>query len=558
MYYLRNFKHIFQSPAIKAAYRWSECVHGSLLIICILNILTSLTSLGLTVTTKYLIDGAVASVPDALSKYGSILVGLVLVEAVMYLADSMLYTRASAKLQHSMQGMMIRELLVKDYSGIRDYHSGELVNRLFSDVAIVKNGVIDILPDLVSTIVSFFGAAVILMTMDWRFVILLVIGGLLGAALILSFKQPMKRRHKRMQEAEGAMRASAQEILENLRLIKASVSESRAVEHMDLRQRGLEREQIRRGDFSTGMNNGISLVFDISWLFCMIWGCVGISSGRLTYGSLAVIIQLIAKIQGPIADAVGIAGQTYGVVSSAERILELTGLPREEEGHVLHDFDRIQIEDISFQYDDGVEDVLQNINCTIKKGDFAALTGISGGGKSSLFQLLLGIYQPTCGRVVFVSGDEEVKACRGTRELFAYVPQGNTLLSGSLMENLTMFARHTTQEEIDAACKAACIDDLVREIGYEAVLGERGEGISEGQAQRVCIARALLSGAPILLFDEATSALDEETEAKLLSNISAMRDKTCIIVTHRRAALDLCDYELHIEGKHLYKRPAIR
>ena len=357
-----------------------------------------------------------------------------------------------------------------------------------------------------------------------------------------------------MQEAEGALHASAQEILANLRLIKASVSEERAVEQMDLRQKGLEREQIRRGDFSTGMNNGISLVFDISWLFCMIWGCISISSGRLTYGSLAAIIQLIGRIQGPIADIVGIAGQTYGLVSSAERIQELTGLPREEEGTILHDFDEIRIEDISFQYDDGVEDVLQDVNCTIRKGDFAALTGISGGGKSSLFQLLLGIYQPTSGRVLFVRGEQEIPACRGTRELFAYVPQGNTLLSGSLMDNLTMFAKKASEQEIDAACKAACIDDLVREIGYDAVLGERGEGISEGQAQRICIARALLSGAPILLFDEATSALDEDTEARLLYNISAMRDKTCIIVTHRMAALDICDYRLHLEERHLYKK----
>ena len=554
MHYLTKFKHIFQSTALKSVYRWSESVHNSLVILCLLNVLTSLTSLGLTVTTKYLIDGAISSEPDALRKYGTILVMLVLAEAVIYLASSLIYTRASAKLQHSMQGMLIRELVVKDYSGIKGYHSGELVNRLFSDVAIVKNGIMDILPDLVSTAVSFLGAVVILTMMDWRFVILLVAGGILGAALILLFKQPMKKRHKRMQEAEGALHASAQEILANLRLIKASVSEERAVEQMDLRQKGLEREQIRRGDFSTGMNNGISLVFDISWLFCMIWGCISISSGRLTYGSLAAIIQLIGRIQGPIADIVGIAGQTYGLVSSAERIQELTGLPREEEGTILHDFDEIRIEDISFQYDDGVEDVLQDVNCTIRKGDFAALTGISGGGKSSLFQLLLGIYQPTSGRVLFVRGEQEIPACRGTRELFAYVPQGNTLLSGSLMDNLTMFAKKASEQEIDAACKAACIDDLVREIGYDAVLGERGEGISEGQAQRICIARALLSGSPILLFDEATSALDEDTEARLLYNISAMRDKTCIIVTHRMAALDICDYRLHLEGRHLYKK----
>ena len=176
------------------------------------------------------------------------------------------------------------------------------------------------------------------------------------------------------------------------------------------------------------------------------------------------------------------------------------------------------------------------------------MTGISGGGKTSLFQLLLGIYRPTSGEILFVNSGKSINACRGTRGLFAYVPQGNTLMSGTLRDNLTMFTNGTTEEAVTAAIHAACLDDVVAEVGLDAKLGERGIGLSEGQAQRVAIARALLSDAPILLLDEATSALDEQTEAKLLENIGAMRDKTVIIVTHRRAALKICDYTLHIEN----------
>ena len=178
----------------------------------------------------------------------------------------------------------------------------------------------------------------------------------------------------------------------------------------------------------------------------------------------------------------------------------------------------------------------------------AALTGISGGGKTSLFQLLLGIYKPKEGAVLFRQGGVTVPASRDTRSLFAYVPQGNTLMSGTLKDNLTMFTDHAAEEDINAAIHAACLDDLVAEVGMDAKLGERGIGLSEGQAQRVAVARALLSKAPILLLDESTSALDEKTEAKLLENIDAMRDKTVIIVTHRHAALSICDYTLHIEG----------
>ena len=206
----------------------------------------------------------------------------------------------------------------------------------------------------------------------------------------------------------------------------------------------------------------------------------------------------------------------------------------------------IMMKDACFQYDDGVEEVLMNVTATIKRGDFVAMTGISGGGKTSLFQLLLGIYRPTSGSVQFVDGGKEINACRGTRGLFAYVPQGNTLMSGTLRENLTMFTDGATEEAIAVAVRTACLDDMVAEVGLDVKLGERGIGLSEGQAQRVAIARALLSGAPILLLDESTSALDEQTEAKLLENISTMRDKTVIIVTHRKAALAICDYTLHI------------
>ncbi len=296
------------------------------------------------------------------------------------------------------------------------------------------------------------------------------------------------------------------------------------------------------------MNNSMGLVFDLSWLFCMIWGCINIFRGNLTYGSLAAMIQLIGRVQGPIANSVTLAGQVYGVIASSERLLELTNLPVEEKGEELPDFEEIRLEHVTFQYDDGDEDVLQDISAVIRRGEFLALTGISGGGKTSLFQLLLGIHRPTEGQIVFRADGRDVPASRGTRRLFAYVPQGNMLFSGTLRDNLTMFTDAASDEEIRAAVKAACIDELVNDIGLDAVLGERGVGLSEGQEQRVAVARALLSRAPVLLLDEATSALDEKTEAQLLSNIAAMQGKTCIIVTHRRAALAICDYRLHIEA----------
>lgn len=545
---IRKLLLIIHSSAIPSILEWSKCARRSLEGICLLNVFSSIIALGITITTKFLVDGAISTDRHALVKYGLILGGLIILDNLLAMALSMLRIRASAKLQKSMQGMLIKDLLKKDYSALKGYHSGEIVNRFFSDVSVVKNGVLSIVPNLLSMGVSFLGAVLILLYMDWRFIILLIIGAVIGLGMVLFFRQPMKRRHKRMQEAEGAVHAASQEILGNIRIIKASGSERRARYQMTNLQDNLEEEQVRQGVFSATVNNGIGFMFDLSWFFCMIWGCVRIFDGALTYGSLAAIIQLIRFIQSPIANAAGIASEAYGAVSSAERIKELTDLPEEEVFETLTDFDEICLSNITFQYDNGVEEVLQDVNCMIKKGDFVALTGMSGGGKSSLFQLLLGIYRPTRGEVIFRSGDKEVKASNGTRGLFAYVPQGNTLFFGRLRDNLTSFTDEATDEEIMEACRLACIDDLVKEIGLDTPLGERGVGLSEGQAQRVGIARALLTKAPILLLDEATSALDEETEVKLLANISEMRDKTCIIVTHRRAALEICDYCMHIEN----------
>lgn len=553
----QKVRKLFRSPAMAQVYRWSKCVHNRILWICVINVILVFCSLGVTLVTKELVDAAVSSHQDQLWQNGFMLLGLVLVQLILGFILSWVRIKASSKLQRHLQGTLIKDIMTKEYANLKRYHSGELVNRVFSDAGVIRGGVLGILPGIISTLVSFIGAAAILIALDWRFVLLLAGAGIVGTIIVLFFRRPMKERHMRMQKAEDKLHASIQETFENIRLIKASLSEKRVFRQIDNRQETMEKEQVRQGKFHAVMNNSMGLMFTFSWLFCMLWGCAAIFRGEMTYGSLAAMIQLIGRVQGPIANIVSIAGEIYRVVASAERLMELTDLPSETMGELLTDFDEIDIDHATFRYDDGTEDVLQDISCTIHKGEFVALTGTSGGGKSSLFQLLLGIYLPNTGKVTFRKGEDETIACRESRALFAYVPQGNTLFSGTLRENLTMFTDEATEEQIDEALRAACIDDLAAEIGLDAELGERGVGISEGQAQRVAVARALLTGAPILLLDESTSALDEETEARMLKNISAMRDKTCLIVTHRRAALSICDYRLHLSEGRMTRKAAL-
>ena len=548
---ISKVRSIFRSHALKAVFRWSKPVHGSVAGICLCSVAGSLLSLCVTLVTKELIDGATGGDGSALWKYGALLAVLILSSRGISVCSSVLRTRAQTGLQKHMQGLVTSSILGKEYASLKGYHSGELVNRVFSDVGVVKNGVIGLLPSLLNTLVSFVGASVILIGMDWRFVPVLILAGIFGSGLMLAFREPMKRRHKRMQAAEDALHASTQETLENIRVVKASVSEDRAISAMEEDRENLRMEQVRNAKLSIWMHQGMGSMFDISWLICNLWGCVKIFRGTFSYGSLAALIQLVGRIQSPIANAVNLVSQAYGVVASAERLQEVIGLPDEEKGTGLDGFDEIRLENVNFRYEDGADEVLVNVTASIRRGDFAALTGVSGGGKTSLFQLLLGIYKPVSGTVRFRKGDVTVPASRATRSLFAYVPQGNTLMSGTLKDNLTMFTDHAEEEDIRKAVHAACLDGLAAEIGLDAKIGERGIGLSEGQAQRVAIARALLSKAPILLLDESTAALDEETEAKVLENISAMRGKTVLIVTHRRAALAICDYTLHIAQGHM-------
>ena len=550
----RETKRKRVGQAIRELWQGWKTRHLSIFGICILSMIGTCGSLVIAAATRGLIDSAVGRDGRQFLFNAILISGAVLTIRLCGLISGLLSAKTGAELLRDLRTMVLRRLLHKQYAELDGFHSGELVNRMFSDVGIVRNGIMEAVPAIVSMAVGFAGAAVLLIRMDWRFILLMLAGGLLGLILIAAFHKPMTSRHKAAQESEGRLHAALQELLENLRLVKASGTEKRMEGRTEDRQQAFLAAQLRKGRFSVSMNNSISLVFQLSWLFCMLWGCYGIYCGRLTYGMLAAILQLLGQIQGPFSKAAGVADQLYGTISSAERLKELLDLPEEEpvpadDSVPDREFREIRLCGVDFSYRRRAEPVLKQVNLTIRAGEFAAVTGASGSGKSTLFQLLLGIYQPVGGELKFCFADgKEMAVSRSTRGLFAYVPQGNTLFSGTLRENLTMFTDSASDEEILQAARLACLDRFLAELsdGLDTVIGERGIGLSEGQAQRVAVARALLSRAPILLLDECTSALDEKTETELLRNIASLRGKTCLIVTHRRAALEICNSRIHI------------
>lgn len=552
-----QLKKILKKQTARAILKWSKPQRLNIFIMCMLNVILAGIGLGITLATKGIIDGATAHNREKVQYYALALVLCVIISRGSYLLLGLMNVKTGNILLKNMRNMFLHKLLKKQYEALDGVHSGELVNRMFSDITIVKDGVMEIPADLANMTVGFIGASLILISIDWKFIVLIAVGSLLGLALIILFRKPLKNRHRKVQEAEGKLHSVLQEALENIRLIKASGLEKKIEQQAEEKQKRFFYAQLNKGYFSIYMGNGINMAFQASWLICMLWGCYGLYTKNLTYGMLAALIQLISQIQGPIANAAGMVSRIYGMLSSAERLEEILDLP--EEAEIVEEigedekFMAIQVQDLTFSYKSDGAVVLHDLNLNIEAGDFVAVTGVSGSGKSTLFQLLLGIYKPDAGSVNFLfktkSGETRRKnATRNTRKLFAYVPQGNTLFSGTLRENLCMFTEQATDEEIMEAAYIACIDEFIRELkeGLDTLIGERGMGLSEGQAQRIAVARALLSDAPVLLLDESTSALDERTEAELLKKINCLKNKTCLIVTHRRAALDICNRKVHI------------
>ena len=529
-----------------------------ILFLMIGNMIFALCIVMFSLGCRELVDGAVASDMGQIKRYALVLLGIVFLRLFLRLSVNGLYEYTRGKLTNKIRQDTLHQLLRKDYAALQKFHSGELINRMFSDTNVVVDGVLGILPPVVNMATRLIGAVIILFRLDWRFTLVFLVVGCALFTITRLLRSHIKRLHKQVQEKEGLVHAILQEVLGNIRLIKASDMEKTMEEKVEANQGEFFKAQMQRRKYTVTGNAGMGFVFQMGYLYALVWGGIQISLHAMSYGTLTAILQLVGQIQTPFSGMSGSLQKFYGMISSAERLEELYQLEDEDacdyqslpevSQSIGRDFQTIAFESVDFAYDR--LEVLKNINFEIQPGDCIALTGLSGAGKTTLFSLLLGIYRPTSGNVSVVMAHGEEKAGKRTRKLFAYVPQGNTLFSGTLRENITMFCLNAEEKDVWNAAEAACIREFIEEQpqGLDTVIGERGIGLSEGQAQRIAVARAILSGAPVLLLDEPTSALDSETEEKLLQNISAMKDKTCMIVTHRPAVLSMCNKCLQLEN----------
>lgn len=447
-------------------------------------------------------------------------------------------------------------LMKKDYASVVTVHSGEWMNRLTSDTVVVANGLTEILPGLAGMAVKLVGAVSMIIVLEPRFMYLILPGGALLLVFSTAFRKVMKSLHKNVQEQDGQLRMYMQESLSGMLVVRSYGVEESVAESAGKKMKGHKNIRMKRNHFSNFCNIGFGFVMNGAYVLGAFFCGYGILNGTMSYGTFMAVIQLIGQIQLPFANISGFLPKYYSMMASCERLMEAENYKDSGDGIVKSSLEvkemykermkSLVLEDVSFSYSGGELKVLSDVNLTIYKGDCIAVMGRSGCGKSTLLKLLMGVYEPDSGTIKVEMNNEDREPSIEWKRLFAYVPQGNCLMSGSIRDVVTFYRSHSESGiSVEEALKLACAD-FVWELpeGLDTMLGEKGAGLSEGQMQRIAVARALYADAPILIFDEATSALDENTELKLLEQLKTLTNKTILIATHRKAALDMCNRQL--------------
>ncbi len=541
---------------LKWIYSHSKTQLLSIIILAVMR--CSLTVLGVVfaLTSRLVIDAAVARDFGGLINAGVRLFAIILAQIIIRLVGQAMEAHIGARLRLRLRNKLFTAILNKDYQKATAYHSGELLARLNDDILVVSGGMLSLIPSVIALLVGLVYALYSLTRLDRNFAFIFLFGGILLLFVITAFRKVLKGTHRRVQETEAKVRSFLQESIGSLLMIKVFGIEDRISRKAEELQEENYKAQMVRRNLTIFSTSGLSMIFSIGSLYALVWSSYRLFLGSITFGTLTAILQLVSQIQTPFASLSGVAPQYYSIIASAERVIEIDSLPCEKEEHKLLDpneayasLKALCFDKISFGY--GRDIIFEDADLTIKKGDFAVIAGISGIGKSTLIKLLLGVFTPQKGEIFLEMSDKNLNVGKFSRPLFSYVPQGNLLLSGTIRDAVSMVKPDASDDEIMTAADISCASDFITKLpqGLDTQIGEKGMGLSEGQVQRLAVCRAILSDAPIILLDEATSALDEETEERLLHNIKGLKNKTCVIISHKRAAFNICNKHIYIEER---------
>ncbi len=502
-----------------------------------------------------LIDEAVDKNGQRFWLYAAAFGALTVLQLTLRAVCRHLHESCRASLENRFKRRLMKTLLYSNFSDVDKTHSGEWMNRITSDTVVLADGISSILPDVSGMAVKLALAVIMLSVLMPKLSLIVLPGGAILILFTLLFRKRLKTLHKGIQERDGSLRMFLTERLSSSVVVRAFGVQKEVLSEAEVKMNAHRDARMKRNAFSNVCNFGFGLAMQGAYFLAAIFCGYGILIKTVSYGTLIAVLQLISQIQSPFANLSGFVPKFYAAIASAERLMEAEGFAVDIDENDITDavklydsLSAVEFSGIDFCYPGDMEPVLRNFGMTVKKGEFVALTGHSGCGKSTVLKLMLSLYAPDSGSIYLDIGDK-IKLTAAHRALFSYVPQGNMLMSGSVREVITFGKPCPNDETIWNALKISCADEFVRELenGLDTLLGERGAGLSEGQMQRLAIARAVYSERPIMLLDEATSALDEPTEEKLLSNIRSMTDKTVLTVTHRSRAIEICDKEIHFE-----------
>lgn len=519
-----------------------------------LNAIVGLLSVGVSLTqvwaVKHAIDVASGDEQGNIYMAVAFMGVLILIDFALNISGIWIRNLLGIKAQNRMQQRVLDRILRSEWRGKESRHSGDVLNRLEFDVTNVVNFLTETLPSALSVLAMFIGAFSYLASMEWRLAVLVAAMVPLFVLVSKIYIRQMRGLTRQVRDSDSKVQAFMQEITQNRMLVKTLESGGFMINRLENTQSELRRNVVRRTSFSVFSNFILNFGFTLGYLVAFLWAAVRMSAGTLSFGGMTAFLQLVSKIQGPARSLTKLVPAFVSVFTAAERLMELEEDPLEEQGDpiMLDAPCGVRLDNVSYAYLDGDSNVIDNLSFDFRPGCCTAILGETGAGKTTLVRMLLALLQPQSGSLHIYNNVEERLLTPRLRANFVYVPQGNTLLSGTIRENLCLGKHNATDEEMREALIKSCAE-FVFDLpdGLDTACAEKGGGLSEGQAQRICIARALLRNRSVMLFDEATSALDPDTERRLLKNILASHDKTIIFITHRLAVVDYCDDVLRVE-----------
>ena len=526
----------------------------SIMLLC--NLLIAGCAVGYVFVSKKLVDVAVALFKSGgagreLGVWAAAMIAIVLVRILLNAVRSFAQTTTEVKFKNALRRRLFDSLMhLRNESAVR-LHSGDLLNRMLEDVRVVSSAFAVSIPSLIGTVFQLIAALAYLIILDWRLalVIIVVVPG--GIAVGKFVTRRIRNLTSDIRKSDASVQSHLQESIQHLSLLQSLEYTDVSTSELDGLQGTLYGNELKRVKFSVTSRMLIGLAMQAGQVITFLWGAFGISTGAITYGMMTAFLQLVGQVQRPIIELSTKLPSLIHSSASIDRLNEIENLPHEEVGDpvLLEGVVGVKLEDVSFAYADSEKDVLEDFSFDFAPGSRTAIVGPTGVGKSTLIRILLSFLNPRKGKVeLYVAGQDPIAVSPSTRCNLVYVPQGNSLFSGTIRENLLMGNPEADDSQLESALRTAAADFVFGlPAGLETQCFEAGGGLSEGQAQRIAIARALLRPGSVLLLDEFSSALDAETEIKLLERLTtALPDHTMIFITHREKVIEYCNSVLRM------------